>query len=321
MKHFKFPGRRLDSRGVSHLLLPLLLVVGVAVVGTFMLVTSHANPSDATAAVAKKSPSVGYIMLYNANDATNLHKTVKVTASGSVKCAGVKPTGVVSLRTDLLPHSLRCQITSSGNEKYNIAYDSISNPGTYNQSFAVDVDKNMCTEVFPDQSKTAKVAIKNNKCPAEVREAVKISPNFRVLPNDFKKGTKRITGFADMYASGVGFGKNVCTGSVNIAVTDKSTGQVVSQHSYPVRYVPGNAASAQKYHGGQSYCVATFNNLATGKLTATKTYVLQADFSGSSWLNPVSASAETKPVVVAAKKPATTPTTHTVQGSAQPAVH
>lgn len=45
--------KKLNAHGVSHLVLPLAIVVGLGVVGTYVLVASHADPLTSTGATAK----------------------------------------------------------------------------------------------------------------------------------------------------------------------------------------------------------------------------------------------------------------------------
>lgn len=60
-KHFA----KLDNRGISHLVVPLVVVVLVAAVGTFMLVASHANsrntPRQSYATAILKQANKGHI--------------------------------------------------------------------------------------------------------------------------------------------------------------------------------------------------------------------------------------------------------------------
>lgn len=44
----KFTLSKLNASGIAHFILPLVVVIGVAVVGTYLLVASHAQvpPSD-----------------------------------------------------------------------------------------------------------------------------------------------------------------------------------------------------------------------------------------------------------------------------------
>src|SRR4051812_42547541 len=55
--------KKLDSRGISHLLVPIMVVVLLAVAGTFVLVSTHANPANATTAAIKKKPTTGTLVV------------------------------------------------------------------------------------------------------------------------------------------------------------------------------------------------------------------------------------------------------------------
>jgi hypothetical protein len=286
-----FKLKRLDSRGVSHLLLPMVVVMALAVGGTYMLVASRANPVDLSAAAVKKpvaNKKTGYLVVYNSDGVTESAKA-KVTASGtnspgkSFACKGVSQANPVIRFNKSGNKVLVCSPTDN-TAKYNISYSNAG--GSYNAPFAVDVDAGYCTMVYPNPSMTAKVLLaKGNRCPSVPAAIVKKDVGVRVLLDTPKKGAKKLSGFVEISPGGQPVSKNWCSGSLALNVLD-ANGATVSSNTYAVKYVGSGTPSAKKFHNGVSYCVVKFTSAGSGKLKAGQSYSASAHYSGDAYFNP-----------------------------------
>jgi hypothetical protein len=90
--------KKLDSRGISHLLIPIMVVVLLAVAGTFVLVSTHANPANATTAAIKKKATTGTIIIKVASQS----KKCMQRAAGSGQAALEKCPPITDKSTHIL---------------------------------------------------------------------------------------------------------------------------------------------------------------------------------------------------------------------------
>jgi hypothetical protein len=310
-----FNFKRLDSRGMSHLLLPMVVVMALAVGGTYMLVSSHANPATNLTAASSAAPSAkalkkvkkGYIVVYSAN---GTYKKIKLSlrspqAGRQYNCGGV--TNAHSSKTISIPSNttgkpILC-LSTGDTARYNLSF--VKSDGSLDTQ-GVDVDAGYCTLVHPSDDQAtnpnAKVAVNSKgNCTSPVENVTKKDVTMRVLVTKDKKtgavkaGSKQLSGFVELKGS-FGLSRVMCTGSLNLAIVRDDGDVAVSSLSLPIKY------TSQKIGKGISagYCVAKFANVnGAGHILPGHAYTVSAHFNGNNYLNAVDASQSVPPIPAA----------------------
>ncbi len=288
-----FRTRKLNQRGVSHLLIPLLVVVLVAVGGVYALVASHADSLNKKTTSTKK----GVLVIYSQQ---GKYQSAKVQLVGTppkgVNCGGaLNANGFVEVKLPALkngkaaPKKVNCAPVS-GTGAYEIFYGAskqASGPQHYDYAngpmVSVDVDAGYCTIVHTDASQIRKVKYDGKKCEDNLDKdepIQKLNVSMRVLPDKIAAGKKKITGYVDLRVPSWNLQREQCAGSVTI--TYSNGGATASQVKAPIKYT-----QSEKWNEGNGYCVAVLNLATSG----AGTWKIDASFPGNTYLNSNTATA------------------------------
>jgi hypothetical protein len=303
---------KLNSKGIAHVIVPMLVIVGVGIAGAGAMVATHA--------ASKKAPT-GYLVVYS-NGFTYQKVNINIVGqSGKGKFCGstfdskgfaTKDLTSAHYSNDIVrPTRFRCSATS-GTGKYDITYINVAG-GAPNVTVAVDVNANQCTIVHPNAALTALRDFKNGKCqslPDDEDKAPIIPALIKVLPNPNKKA---FSGYVAVVSDTTDLKKFQCTGSIKVTVTPTAAGSSSSSYDFPLKFV------GKKTGGPHDYCVATLTMPKTVSYTAGE-YLIAAQLSGSKFFTAAPASAKVTLVSHAAvSSPATSASTKPTTKTTQPA--
>lgn len=271
--------RRLNSAGVSHLLLPLVAVLVIAVAGTFAAVANRASDTatvDETAltAAANNSKPKSYMLVYG-EDGRYTHANIKLLGTSEPHKCGKKLAENASV-TKKIPKSrplkLSCAPVGDGG-KYEVTFMKSKTVSSKSPTVTVDIDSEYCTYVHRDTTKIRKVPVAaNGSCDApDVDTATQVATDLRVLPK-MDANKKSFKGYVEISAS-EGLTKAQCTGQVSVAIT----GPRKVDYNIPVKYSKAKAGENK----GEGYCVA---KLKKYRLAAGDVATVSATFKGTKHL-------------------------------------
>lgn len=275
----------LDEKGIAHFFVPLLVVVLIAIVGTFMVVSSNANPISKKNAAAKKETASkigkGYLFVYG--DGNSDYTGVQIQAvnmdTKAKSCGPAWKSGVIQKKFPepkvaggnwrVTPAKFNCSATN-GTELYSVNY--MKGKLLVATQIAVDIDAGYCTAVNTDGSQVkVKYNKKENACGSvNVKKITKATPSILVQPSSGSKG-KKLTGWVSLIAPAVT--KKKCTGQVKVTVASASG--VAATRNLPLKYV--------NIKDKPAYCVAKLN---ISGLKQNVNYNVRADFAGSIFFHP-----------------------------------
>jgi hypothetical protein len=300
--------RGLNSRGISHLVLPLAIVMLVGVTGTYMLVGSKAATNktggfsaDSASKIEKPGKKKGYLLVYSQK---GRYEQVSIRIAGAHdpntykthKCGG-------SFNNS--NHSVHKKFKSSGKKfpPLKITCSAVGESALYEVYFgknnkfiedytAVDVDEGYCTHVFRDASLVKKSPVDKNTgtCQHLPDPVTKYDLDMRVLPQ-LTKNKKALKGFVELALREhadptdpmkiTGLNKHECVGEIHVTIGGSSE---ELDYDLPIKFVKGKK-------GG--YCIASLNQRFTGggKLLSPGVTTVKADFSGSVYFNPSTSTA------------------------------
>lgn len=276
--------KKLDSRGITHVVAPLVVLLLVAVTGTYVAVSKQADNKDlsnATTAAAKSTAKTktGALVIYSQKGRFDSVKIQIVAADVKThKCGGAFSDSKDYVTRKLpakAPLKISCSAVS-GNGQYALYFGKHGKfPSNY---VGVNVDGGYCTFVHKDPDSTRLAAIVKGKCTGASSEndsPKKLATGMRVLP---KLGTnkKTITGYVEVNSPNEDLTRVQCAGQVSV-----NTGANV--YNLALKYA--------RVKSGNSYCVAKIN--LGGASVTPGTYTLKASFPGNDYLNPVSGTATT----------------------------
>lgn len=274
--------RPLGERGIAHFAAPLFIVLLVGLVGTYMLVASHAGApkSEGQLIVYGGVDYTGFdVQAVNLN--TNTH-SCRAKWSDAGKLAVPKKLPKPTLNKGTTPPSytvgsvvLHCTPTK-GLESYHIQY--MTGAVTNYTEIAVDVDANACTYVHPD-GRQEKSALTNGKC--GYVDIQKITARDAHIQVKLTAAKNKITGWVDFTSVDAHklITKDQCTGQVAVTLT-KAPATVVDTVNLPLKFVPATKAPKPVV---PAYCVAKLNFTGLKKATL---YNVTANFAGSAFFNP-----------------------------------
>jgi hypothetical protein len=302
--------RRLDSRGISHIALPLAAVVILAVAGTFAMVAKRANTTDlssASTAVAstkkKTTTKKGYLLVFSqsgryskvkiqlANPGSTAHTCGgALTANNSYTLTKNLPKKVDSKAKTISYPAARYSCTSTnGSESYQV---SLGKGSTFIAAQSVDVEPGYCTMVRWNPAQATKTKYVDGHC--EHSESVadapaKIDPQVNVKPA-LTVSQKSIKGYVEVITTGEIATRPMCSGQVSIKFTDMSPG---ASNLNPNRSstVTAPLKLAGNVVNRLPYCVAVISSKSATNIASGKTYSVSADFTGNAFLNAASGSA------------------------------
>lgn len=271
--------RRLNSAGVSHLLLPLVAVLVVAIAGTFAAVANRASDtatvdSAALTAATGSAKSKSYLLVYG-EDGRYTYANIKLVGTAVPHKCGKKLAENASV-TKKIPKGralkLNCAPVGDGG-KYEVTFMKSKTVTAKSPTVTVDIDSDYCTYVHRDASKIRKVAVAaNGTCDApDADKATQVTTTMRVLPNmDATK--KSFKGYVEISAA-EGLTKAQCAGQVSVAVT----GPRKANYNLPLKYSKAKAGENK----GEGYCVA---KLKKYRLAAGEVATVSAAFKGTAYL-------------------------------------
>jgi hypothetical protein len=141
--------RKLSSRGSTHIILPLLAVVLVSVVGTYLLVASHADtpvkPTKSTFIIHTDSSQYKHEKI-SANFASARCAARSLAKPGSILTVGIPSKGSVV--------TIECTDLKTATDAYTVAYVTASND-TVNVPPFTQTTGNMCVSVYPPSANLA----------------------------------------------------------------------------------------------------------------------------------------------------------------------
>lgn len=275
----------LGEKGIAHFFVPLLAIVLIAIVGTFMVVSSNANPISTKKSAAKKETASkigkGYLFVYG--DGNSDYTGVQIQAlnldTKTQSCGPAWRSGVIQKKFPepkvagdnwrVTPAKFNCSATN-GTELYSVNY--MKGKTVVATNIAVDIDAGYCTAVNTDGSQVkVKYNKKENACGSvNVKKITKATPSILVKLASSSNG-KNITGWVDFQAPAVT--KRKCTGQFKITVA--SVSGVAATRNLPLKYVNVKDKPA--------YCVAKIN---ISGLKQNVDYNVRADFAGSIFFHP-----------------------------------
>lgn len=301
--------RSLNSRGISHIILPLLIVVGIGVVGSFAVVSSHADDiakngntvvgeqiSGTKAAKTKKAALVVYgadkgydrvrIRIIGADQKTHkcggsLAKTGMVTK----KLSQVKPKSA----TNVMPATkLTCDAVGGG-AYYQVEFG--DKKGYGKDVVTTDVDGGYCSIIYPAANKNTKTALSGGKC-AEAPNQGKIeaqAATMTIAPKVSKKGVFQ-GGEIAIKVAGKDLTRVQCTGSLHFSISPSSEKASSPFNSdLPLSYNSGSKSGKDYCHASLLSLVKTLKAKPGTYLTSATLnnapYFTAADVSGSITLN------------------------------------
>jgi hypothetical protein len=270
--------KQLNSRGFSHVLALMLVVMVVAVGGTFSLVASKAATTDNATASVVKQPKVkkGHLLIYSQN---GRYDSTKIEVYGNTKARkcggqlGINGSTVKKLRK-AGPVKVSCEPVA-GDEGYRIYFGN-------NKKFAsadfvtVDVNSETCHLIHKDVKDVRSVPAVNGSCSSQDGDTTpaKLGLTMRVLP-ELKLG--KVKGFVEMSVPGTDLNKNMCTGQVTVSFSPGN-----SSYALPIKYAKPSGNNTN------GYCVA---KLKSSKLNHGK-HTITASYAGSPYFNAQKAAAD-----------------------------
>lgn len=278
--------KALNAKGIAHFVAPLVIVLLVGVIGTYMLVASHAATRTVDNGVKPVTkPKNGVLVVYSEEGRYDSVKIVLTGADAKThKCGGLFNTSVASVTKKLpttkqadgklAPLSIKCSAIG-GYGNYHVYFG--KNKKFTGQNTTIDVDEGFCTLVHSDAAKTRKIAADAaGNCPgseAEPDAATKIDVVMKTLPK-LSGDKKSILGFVQVSSATEDLTMLQCTGQVLVGYTSTTTGLKVNA-SYSLRYV--------KPKTGNSYCVAQIYKLE--KPLAAGEYNVNGYLGGTAYFN------------------------------------
>ncbi len=286
--------KKLNSHGVSHIVVPLLVVVAVGVAGTYMLVGSHAATPNRK----------GYLVVFSGGGEFDQFKVRLVGAAAKGYQCGSSfgsnsytkdialPAGNPKVKGFFAPKIVSCTQVSGG-ASYEVFYakmDQLHNQVYSPLPTAVDIDAGWCTFVHPSvdgvtPGVTKKVQYSNgHKCSSDKEDPIKaVTPTVYVWPT-YKKGARIVAGYVDVFVPGKNLIRDYCSGSVRIA-NSYSAGKT-ADYSYdkPLKFVKN-----KKYHDGNGYCTATISTSVDKKRSEAQSVSITASLINTPYLTPASA--------------------------------
>lgn len=274
----------LGQQGIAHFVVPLLAVVLIAIVGTFMVVSSNANPVSKKNTASKKAATSkigkGYLFVYGDGDRIGVQIQAVSMDTKTHSCGGSWQNGIIKKKFpnakvigdkwQISPARLSCSATQ-GNEAYYVSFLN-SGGAVEGNSVAVDIDAGYCTAVRADGSQVKVKYNKNEQACGKVNESkiVKATPSIVVQPSSSNNG-KKLTGWVSLVAPSIT--KKKCTGQVKVTISDPA---VITSKNFPLKYV--------NVKNRAPYCVAKLN---FSGLKQNVNYNVRADFAGSIFFNPM----------------------------------
>lgn len=284
---------KLGSKGIAHFVAPLVIVLLVGVVGTYMVVASHAAtprhpnnggaPGQTTKKPKKEKKQPAYMVAYGQKDRFDSVKIAVADVPHRVTCGGslTKAKPQVVRKTSTKP--FRCT-PINGISQYIVYYGKSKHFG--NTYVAVDVDPGFCTLVYPDPAQIRKVPAEKGKCPGGSDTApTKVDVAVSVNPSASSNG-KSVKGYINVVAA-EGVTRKQCSGDVMVTFKNTKTNESKAYRN-PLKYV-----GDKRYNGGTPYCVATLAQdlkNAPKFLTKGTTYSVTAQYGGSIYFNAGSGS-------------------------------
>lgn len=298
----------LNSRGVSHVLVPLVVVVGLAIAGTFALVASHAastkNSSSTGGLEAKtskgKKPQKSYLVVYGTGQGYTKVKVKAVSVNTKTHtCGGAwnskdeveknlsKPTTSIARwgqskgKVTYWPTKISCTATGPVGQ-YSVYFG--NDKGYKASPIAVDMDEGTCVVIHSDPASTEKRPLVNGKCGHRVDDEAnpKLAAAVRVLPE--VKGNAINQGFVEIAVPGRDLTLYQCTGSLTLSVTSAETGAKVTSKSVPIKQAKAKTKDAH------DYCVAGLRTLRSTELPSGHSYTLTATLDGNDLFDAPAAS-------------------------------
>ncbi len=274
--------KKLNGRGISHVILPLLIVVAVGVTGTYLLVASHAaSPRPHGISIgntAKASPKNGILVVFSQNgdynraeisveggapkDYTCGTKLSAMNAFNETNAAVVK----IGQPTAKKPgYSAYTCTPTSGSAQYRVkfGFNTIavdggvkitnkdtpgSGPNLILPGVAVDIDAGTCTFVHAN-GETTKVPNNPKGCNGDYTEKP-MTAVVTVLPDAYKAGSTKITGYVNVTVPKKDLTREQCGASVRVDDAYSNGTTKANSYSLPLRYVKD-----AKLNGGNGYCV------------------------------------------------------------------
>lgn len=266
---------KLGQRGMSHVVLPLLVVVGLAVGGTFALVSSHA-------ATKKADVTKGYMQIYGDSNYDSV-KITRVSTDANHKCTGMTSTSnsVVKKVSTKKPIKVACTRVA-GDSAYEVAYGKAGKFDT-NATQAVDIDGGFCSKIHVDPALNSKTA---GTCKADPKAAqAKVDAEIKVLPS-YDAKTRAVTGYVSVALPGKDVERSQCTGQVVLTIA------YVNPHPAPVsKTVKLPLKLAKDKKAEHTSCAAKIRAIKDKNfLKGGEAYTITANFGGNRAFNAGSAS-------------------------------
>jgi len=319
---------KLDSRGVSHLLLPLLVVAAVGVVGAYMVVGSHAdakpkkNTAKAASSTFKPNPKRGFIVIFNDNTTVVAKDAwVKVqnttakdhtcSGSGLSKSAGAQQFGsdfAVKLKTikanskTTFATPIQCD-PIGGSAFYTVNYgyysvgtatgvtvlNSAKTGASVVKSASVNVNVNAGYCTFVHPGGQVRIVADNaNGCNGTDGEVTTPIWPDTMALTGLANKGKTITGYVDVRVANQDLGREACSGTVAI---NASNGKHSVNQSRPMTF------AKDKFNGGNGRCVVKLSiPLQKNSGDWAGDWTIKANLSNSPYLQPSSASDTVKVV-------------------------
>ena len=284
----------LNSVGISHIMIPLLVVMLVAVGGTFLLVSSHAATTKSKNGVIVinngEQTDYKYVRIQEVNPNNTKHTCAGKTFGKSSNFVVKKLNTPDSTTALVAPLQFTCSAIG-GNTIYNVTYsedNDFTTTVSEDKTNAVDIDEGWCTSVNPDANQTTKTKADNGKCAAPNTKipARDIIVGFGDTGNGSEKGLSvldkgnYINGLVSFKADGHNITQSACTGQAYVIYTSTTPGAAaIPPVAFPLKW------DNPKAKGLKSFCVIKLTQLKTP--LAAGAYKVTVKYAGSKLLNPL----------------------------------
>lgn len=301
--------RSLGERGIAHFLVPLVVVVLVGLVGTYMVVSSDAATKKSAKPTTTNSKK-GFIVVFSQNgDFNRAQISVEGGNPADYKCGKTFSqanrfgnTNAVILNIKQ-PNAKKAGFTAQscsptgGSAYYRVKFgNNITNVNGVNKvtnsnknatlnltepGVVVDVDDGYCVFVHAD-GKTRKVPNNPNGCNGDYSSEDPPKPldvTMSSLPA-LSSDKKKLVGYIGVSVKGKDLRREQCGGSVHVVTTSSNPKTKIAEYDLPLKYTKD-----KKYNDGNGYCAAKLKSINIKNRGSDQTLNVVATLAQTAYFN------------------------------------
>jgi len=299
--------RPLGERGMAHFAAPLFVVLLVGLVGTYMLVASHAATHKPPAGT---NSNTGVLVLFSQDGAYNRAQiSLEGVAPKGYKCdKALTSVNIVGETNKVFVkigqptakkagYSAFACTPTAGSAQYRVQFGNnidpvtlkVTNKETPSHSpqltlpgVVADIDAGYCTFVHADGA-TRKVPNNLNSCngsynPEDPPRPLDVS--LRSLPA-LSTNKKKLGGFADVGATGKDLARHKCSGTVHVVTSSTNAKTKLAAYDLSLKYTKDS-----HYNDGNAYCVVKLKNVTIPNRGSDQTITVTVTLPKTTNLNP-----------------------------------